>query len=316
MIVEGWVDTHAHFYPPEDDEQRLRRWELMKAAAWQSPEPPSWDPESTLAYMDRTGIAMQLLSNIPKTPAQLRSSNEYGAALVTAHPRRFGLLAALPTDDCEAALAEVKRGETELHADGYAVTCRYNDVYLSDPSLEPLWAELDRLRATVFVHPDAYAGAEMGRPPVILDVAFETARTVTDMLYRAVFRRHPNIRFVIAHCGGALPALSGRLQLVGLERWVPNPAQLTPSELREHLSRLYLDTAATAPTALGPAIAMVGSSHLVYGSDCGVPCTTDATMDANIRAILGYEHLSDEAKQNIGRAALGLYPRAAQRLEH
>jgi hypothetical protein len=158
----------------------------MKAAAWQSPEPPSWDPESTLAYMDRTGIAMQLLSNIPKTPAQLRSSNEYGAALVTEHPRRFGLLAALPTDDCEAALVEVERGETELHADGYAVTCRYNDVYLGDPSLEPLWAELDRLRATAFVHPDAYAGAEMGRPPVILDVAFETARTVTDMLYRAV----------------------------------------------------------------------------------------------------------------------------------
>jgi hypothetical protein len=59
------------------------------------------------------------------------------ATLVAEHPARFGLLAALPTDDCQAALSEVKRAELELRADGYAVTCRYNGVYLSDPGLEP-----------------------------------------------------------------------------------------------------------------------------------------------------------------------------------
>jgi 6-methylsalicylate decarboxylase len=59
---------------------------------------------------------------------------------------------------------------------------------------------------------------------------------------------------------------------------------------------------------------MVGSDHLLFGSDCGRECTTDATMDANIQSILAYGPLSDEEKQNIGRAALGLYPRAAERL--
>jgi 6-methylsalicylate decarboxylase len=314
VLVNGWIDTHAHFYPPEDDSQRIARWEQMKAAAWLTPEPPTWDPGSTLAYMDRTGIAMQLLSNIPKSAEAVRASNEYAASLVAEYPTRFGLLAALPTDDCDAALAEILRAEGELRADGYAVTCRYNGIYLGDARLGRLWAELDRLRATVFVHPDAYAGAEMGRPVVIIDVAFETARTVTDMLYKAVFRRYPNIRFVVAHCGGALPALSGRLQLLGLEQWVPNPAHITPSEMCQHLRRLYLDTAAVAPTALGPGIAMVGSDHLLFGSDCGVPCTTDATMDTNIQSILACDSLSEEEKQNIGVAALGLYPRAAERL--
>lgn len=257
---------------------------------------------------------LPLLSNIPKTVDALRQSNDYGASLAERYPARFGLLAALPTDNCSAALSEVERADTELHADGYAVTCRYNGVYLSDPALEPLWAELHRRRATVFVHPDAYAMGELGRPPVVIDVAFETARTVTDLLYRAVFRRYPGIRFVIAHCGGALPALSGRLQLLGLERWVPNPEHLTPAELRQHLARLYVDTAATAPTALGPAVAMVGAEHLVYGSDCGVPCTTDATMDANLEAILGYAQLSTAQRQAIGRNALALYPRIAEHL--
>ncbi|MGW4399067.1 amidohydrolase family protein [Amycolatopsis nivea] len=315
MLVDGWIDTHAHFYPPETPQQRSARWELMKQADWQTPAPPEWDPDSTLAYMDRTGIATQLLSNIPKNTAALRLSNDYGASLVERYPTRFGLLAALPTDDCDAALSEVERADTDLHADGYAVTCHYNGVYLSDPSLEPLWAELDRRRATVFVHPDAYAMGEMGRPPVIIDVAFETARTVTDMLYRAVFRRHPGITFVLAHCGGALPALSGRLRLLGLEQWVPNPQHLTADEMDRHLKRLYLDTAATAPTALGPAVAMVGADHLVYGSDCGVPCTTEATMDANLAAILGYEHLTVAEREAIGRNALVLYPRLAERLE-
>jgi predicted TIM-barrel fold metal-dependent hydrolase len=232
---------------------------------------------------------------------------------VRSHPSRFGLLAALPTDDPDAALAEIARSD-DIDADGFAVTCQYNGVYLSDPRLEPVWAELDRRRSVVFAHPDAYQPSVMGRPCVVVEVAFETARTFTDMLYRGVLRRYPNIRFVVAHCGGALPALSGRLQLLGLESWVPNPAMITPSELRTHLRRLFLDTAATMPTALGAALEMTTAAHIVYGSDCGVPCTTDATMDANIEALLGFRGLSADEIQSIGRNALSLLPAAADRI--
>ena len=314
MLVDRWVDVHAHFYPPETQDVREARLRAMHEGNWLTAEPPRWDPESTLAYMDRTGIAMQLLSNIPKTLDRLRSSNDYGASLVRAHPSRFGFLAALPTDDPAAALAEIDRAYGELHADGFAVTCRYNDVYLSDARLDPVWAELDRRRAVVFAHPDAYAPGSQGRPSPVIEVAFETARTVTDMLYAGTFRKFPNITFVLAHCGGAFPVLTGRLMIFGTESWVPNPNHLTQSEMREILRRLYLDTAATAPTALGPALAMTTPDHLVYGSDCGVPCTTDATMNANIAALLGYTGLSKEALVAIGRNALRLFPEAAKRL--
>ena len=166
----------------------------------------------------------------------------------------------------------------------------------------------------MFCHPDAYADGSMGRPIVVIEVAFETARTMVDMLYRGVFRRYPNIRFVVAHCGGALPALSGRLLTLGLEQWVPNPQELTPAELEQHLRRLYLDTAATMPSALAAALEMTSPEHIVYGSDCGVPCTTDATMDRNIEALLGYRGLDAAQIQAIGRNALSLFPRAAARL--
>jgi predicted TIM-barrel fold metal-dependent hydrolase len=312
-LVDQWVDVHAHFYPPETDEVRRGRLDMMQEACWSMVELPGWSAEQTLAYMDRTGVQMQLLSNIPKNLEALRASNSFGASLVRAHPSRFGLLSALPTDDPDAALGEIARSD-ELEADGFAVTCRYNDVYLSDARLEPVWAELDRRQAVVFAHPDAYQPGSMGRPCAVVEVAFETARTFTDMLYSGLFRRYPSIRFIVAHCGGALPALSGRLQLLGLENWVPNPAMITPTEMRIHLRRLFLDTAATMPTALGAALEMTTPEHIVYGSDCGVPCSTDATMDANIEALVRFGGLASDQIQAIGRNALTLYPKAAARI--
>ena len=62
------------------------------------------------------------------------------------------------------------------------------------------------------------------------------------MLYAGVFRRYSKIRFIVAHCGGALPVLSGRLKLLGTESWVPNPNKITQDEIREQLARLYLNT--------------------------------------------------------------------------
>jgi len=316
MLVNEWIDVHAHFYPPETAAQREARLVAMKEAGWAISKPPCWDLESTLSYMDRTGIAMQMLSNIPKNLDALRASNDYAASVVRMHPTRFGLLTALPTDSPEDALAEIDRASRELQTDGFAVTCHYNGVYLGDARLDPVWEELNRRCAVVFAHPNAYGPAVLGRPCALADVAFETARTVIDMLYAGTFRKFPDIQFVLAHCGGALPALSGRLLLLGHESWVPNPNRVTPTEFRTHLRRLYLDTAATCPTTLGPALAMTTHDHLVYGSDCGVPCTTDSTMRVNLEALLNYAGLTQDQIEDIGHNALRLFPTAAERIKN
>jgi predicted TIM-barrel fold metal-dependent hydrolase len=233
---------------------------------------------------------------------------------VALHPSRFGLLLALPTNDADACLAEIARSQA-LKADGYAVTCHYNGVYLSDPRLEPVWQELERRGATVFVHPDAYTEPSMGRPAALLEVAFETARTVVDMLYAGIFRRYPGIRFLLSHCGGALPASAGRLLLLGTERWVPNPLEITKSEMREQLARFYLDTAATgSANSLSPALAMTTADHLVYGSDCGVLCSSEGTMQENLATLKAFPGLLPEQIDGIGRRALKLFPSITKRL--
>jgi predicted TIM-barrel fold metal-dependent hydrolase len=314
VLVNGWVDVHAHFAPPRPEEARARLLASMREACWLIDEAPAWHVEDTLAYMDRTGIQMQMLSNIPKTLDALQASNDFGADVVRRHPDRFGLLAALPTDDPVAALAEIARADVDLSADGFAVTCDYNGVLLSDPLLDPVWAELDRRRAVVFAHPDAYKPGAQGRPAPVVEVAFETTRTFTDMLYARLFQRFPHVRFIVAHCGAALPALSGRLKLLGLAPWVPNPSGLTAEELDDALHRLHLDTAATCPTSLAAALAMTTPDRLVYGSDCGVPCTSASSMDANLEALLNFEGLTAGEKSAIGSAGLRLFPVAAARV--
>ena len=310
--VDSWIDVHAHFRPPASQAENEAVLHALHEACWCVDKAPEWDVHNVLAYMDRTGIQMQMLSYIPKTLDALRAANAYGASIVRQYPSRFGLLMALPSDNPDAALAEIARSE-DLEADGFAMTCRYNEVYLSDTRLDPVWAELDHRRAVVFAHPDGYAPGK-GRPAAVMEVAAETALTFTDMLYAAVFRRFPNIRFVVAHCGGALPAISGRLLLLGLENWVPNPEKLTQAEMKIHLRRLFLDTAGTMPTGLAPALEMTTPDHIVYGSDCGVPCSTDATMDMNLEALLAFRGLSPEEIEAIGHNALRLFPRAAERI--
>jgi len=296
----------------------------MRSECFMVPSPDGiiWDPQSTLNYMDRAGITMQMLSNIPTTLSALKASNDYAASLVAQYPDRFGFLAALPTDDPEACLAEISRcvdgeGINGVKADGFAVTAAYKGTaLLSSPSLDDVWADLDRRKAGVFCHPFAYAPANLGRPAPLIEVAFETARVAVDLLYSAHFRRYPNVKLCLAHCGGALPALSGRLLALGTEAWVPNPNGVTKKEMEEQLRTLYLDTAGNtaSKSTLQPGLGLVGHRHIVYGSDCGVPCTTEATAEENRQSLLSFDGLTKEEIEEIGQNALQLFPRVKERL--
>lgn len=313
MAPQGWLDVHGHFYLPQADDERKEQIKSMRGAAFMVPYSWNWTPEDTLKYMDQAGIQMQMLSYLPPDLAKLKKANDYAHELVKKHPSRFGQLAAIPTDDTEAALKEIKRAQTELNADGYAVSAVYKGVMLSDERTEPIWALLNDMKATVFMHPNAYAGPTDGRPAPLIEVAFETTRVVVDMLYKGIFRRFKDIKFVIAHSGGVLPMLSGRLMLLGTETWVPNPENITQEEIKEQLSRLYVDTAATAETGLQPASKMVGIEHVVYGDDCGVPCSTASTMEANRESVLKVAKSLGFDGNTIGGNAWKLFPLAAKR---
>jgi predicted TIM-barrel fold metal-dependent hydrolase len=73
-----------------------------------------WTPDAAFAYMDRQGIVARLMS-VPLAFAGSEVDRKFGArlfineghaALIAAHPGRFGAFATLPADGPDEALAE------------------------------------------------------------------------------------------------------------------------------------------------------------------------------------------------------------------
>ncbi|MEU6155369.1 amidohydrolase family protein [Actinosynnema sp. NPDC047251] len=211
MPHDGYIDIHAHFTTPATEDQSRRAWQKMLSQGIYLPEPFEWSLDRTLEYMNLSGTAMQFLSNIPASRAALQASNDYGATIVARHPTRFGLLAALPTNNPAAALDEAVRGRVALGASGFAVTANYSGTHLGIDDLFPLWEQLNDWGSVVLVHPDGRQAPTLDHPAPLYEVAFETARTVFDMMFRRVFFQFPNINTMdppeaIAPCSTAFRA--------------------------------------------------------------------------------------------------------------
>ncbi|CAM5540849.1 hypothetical protein SANTM175S_10851 [Streptomyces antimycoticus] len=169
MTFPARIDVHQHIVPPLWAETLAAHG--LDSGGWAI---PAWSPTSALAMMDQQGIAAGVLSVTSPgihlgSDAQARdlarAVNEYGADVVRDHPGRFGHFASVPLPDVDAALAETAHALDTLGADGVVLMSNAHGRYLGDPDFEPLWAELDRRGATVFVHPRPAADAATARHP-------------------------------------------------------------------------------------------------------------------------------------------------------
>lgn len=151
------IDVHTHYVPPFWGESLHEHG--GDPSGWTL---PSWDPDTHRRFMAENGIATSILSltapSVVGWPdderrAMARRVNEYSTALVTEQPEAFGYFATLPLPDVNGAVAEACFALDELHADGVVLLSSYDDVYLGDARLAPLWSALDERSAVVFVHP-------------------------------------------------------------------------------------------------------------------------------------------------------------------
>jgi Amidohydrolase len=150
-------------------------------------------------------------------------------------------------------------------------------LYLGDPAMEPILDALDQRHALVVLHPTSPPGWEAvaqgwGRP--MFEFPFDTTRAVSDLLLRGGIARHPRIRMVVPHGGGALAALGDRIGLfarIFVEGGDPDVAG--------QLRNLYYDLAgAPVPRQLPALLELTDPSHLPYGTDW--PWTPEAAVTA------------------------------------
>ncbi len=270
------IDTHHHPYPKA---YVTKTGEVLKHTTHAFYERlTKWHPDQAIAAMDKSGIAVSVLSI--STPSVwlggaqasrdfARECNEAAAEIQRDYKRRFGHFAALPLPDTEGCLREIEYALDELHADGFALTTNYVDKYPGDDAFAAVFDELNRRKAVVYFHPTAASFAFNvipNIPPPTIEFPFDTTRAITSLLFGGTFHRCPNIRWIFSHGGGALPMLASRL--AGLAKNRPELNARVPNGVMHELSKLYVDVVGvTTPGALRAVLDIVPMSHLLFGSD-------------------------------------------------
>ena len=272
MAQPGLIDVHHHFIP-----------DAYRAAVDRNGGPPDgvarvpdWSEDEAVRFLDATGIETAYLSI--SSPGVLlegsdatdlaRNVNDTAADLIARHPGRFGAFAALPLPDVDASLAEVGRALDDLRLNGIGLLTHHGDVYLGDTSLDPVFDELNRRRAAVFIHPTTPLCCEaafLDVPRPVVEFIFDTARAVMNLIFSGTVDRCPDISWIIPHGGGALPALSARLDAVHLMA----PGRSAANELAaSYLRRFYYDLAGPrSEDALRALLGIADPARLLYGSD-------------------------------------------------
>jgi len=240
--------------------------------------PPPWSRASKLSFLDDAGIDVAVTSI--STPgvhtgddtaarALSRRCNELAAELIRDRPDRFGGFACLPLPDVDGALAELAYAFDDLRLDGVVLFSNARGIYLGDPSFTPLFEELQRRRAVVFVHPNPSPdpGAHaLGLPDSLIDYPADTTRAIAQLHYSNVFARTPDVKYIFAHAGGTVPYLAGRFGIVDGMRVIPGAEGRATAA--ETFRRLYWDTALSwGDPVLHMLRDVVGIDRVVFGSD-------------------------------------------------
>ena len=309
------IDVHNHIIPSEYLKE-LAGIGITESLGRSFPE---WSAEKTLAVMDANGIRAAVTSlsspgvwfgdaSFARRAARL--CNEASARLVGDRPARFGAFASLPLPDTAASLEELAYALDTLRLDGVVVLSNVGGTYIGDGMHEELYAELNRRRVVVYVHPtDPAAGNPLGKeiPTYLMEVTFDTARAIFNLLYRGVLERYPDIRWIFSHAGGALPYLAWR---VSLGQFVlPDAGSAVPRGVPYYLKKLYYDTGLSAnPYVFRTLRELVEPSQILFGTD--YPFAPEILSAETVKGLRAYDGFSPDDLEKIEfRNAEELFPR-------
>jgi aminocarboxymuconate-semialdehyde decarboxylase len=216
--------------------------------------------------------------------------NEALAAAVAAHPGRLSAVGAVALQDPALAARQLAELVTVPGLCGVEIPTSVAGRYLGEDFFLPFWEAAAATGAVVFIHPSTkglgvpaldgyYLWNSVGNP-------LETAITAAHIAVAGVLERYPGLRVLLAHGGGALPVVRGRLRRAfSMREEARARSQAGPDE---SLRRFYYDTVTHDPGLLADLIRYAGAEQVLLGSD--------RPFD------MGTEHPADEVR------ALGLGP--------
>jgi aminocarboxymuconate-semialdehyde decarboxylase len=291
------IDSHFHWWPRSVFEQLCRRSGYPHAtkndkggftyrrrefvnprfnlgAEW-------FDLDHQLAHMDGLGHQVDVVCSIgpfsvhfSDLPAEEGRDaamlwNEEMAGAQRKYPGRLWASAAIPLVDTRIAIEVLDHAVNKLGLMGANLPGSVgSDPRIDAERLEPFYARVEELGVPLFLHPtdavfedmlDGYDGAlhlSLGR---VIEVSVAACR----LILSGTMERHPNLKIVMSHTGGALPYQSGRMDKNSKAAKLPQPVST-------YLKRMYTDTVSPHAPGMKFAIEYYGIDNVMYGTD--YPC--------------------------------------------
>lgn len=323
------VDFHNHYYPPE-------YVDALKSPSSRSAVKVTYDTEGNpcvhypgdynilvpghrdidyrLRVLDEHGVDTQVLTfttpgvHVETPPVAVEWAsvvNDAFARVARERRGRFTALATLPLNDPPASVRELERAMTGLGLPGAMVFSNINHVALADERFEPLWKKANDLGAVIYIHPTDPAGVEAMLDYWLMPLVgflFDTTLAASRLVFSGVVERHPRIRWVLTHMGGAIPYLAERLDrgwraFADCRRHIDRP----PSE---YLKTFYYDTVNFNTAAVRLALDFAGEDRILAGSDYPHQIGSIPLMLETIAKLDTSEHVKEKIFGGNARALL------------
>ena len=288
------IDIHAHIILPEvlrevdptdawrprvfRDEQGRQKVEHGGKVAGSAPR-EFVDIERILAEQQAAAVDLVVLSpwtsllnydlSAEECRRTCRLQNDALARRVRDHPRHVAGMGIVPLPDPHLAAQEAEYIVRDLGLPAIEVGTNVNGTYLGDEKLLPFWERVAALDIFVFVHPVSGIGGPMMRQYELWNLfgnPSETGLTTASLIFGGVLERFPSLKICMAHGGGVLPYIIGRLDRGYQVRPAAKESKITrpPST---YLRQLYFDTITHSAEALRYLVQVVGADHVLLGSD-------------------------------------------------
>lgn len=199
------------------------------------------------------------------------------------HPGRLFAFGTLPlSGPVDATIAEIQRLKTLKNMRGVIMGTSGLGQGVDDVALEPVWAALQETETLLFLHPhyglpnDVYGSraGEYGHVlPLALGFPMETTIAVTRMLLAGVFERYSSLQVLLAHSGGTLPFLAGRIEsCIQHDGRLKKEGRLGAGSGRRSVwdvlkKNIFLDAVVYGEPGLKAAVATSGVDRMMFGTD-------------------------------------------------
>jgi aminocarboxymuconate-semialdehyde decarboxylase len=307
------IDTHAHIIVPEILREAKPSEEWRPRVVWEngkqfveyglkrigSATREFVNPERVLDELTKSGVDAVLLCpwvslvRYEATPEEsldaCQIQNDALCALVKKYPKQLAVLGMLPLQDVALAIKELER-LMKSGLKGVEIGTHINGVYPGDARFRPFWEACESLDAFVFIHPvegggraelrDFYMWNVIGNP-------METTVAAGHLILSGVMDAYPRLKILLAHGGGALPYLHGRLSRGFTKR--PEINKVISRSPTEYLKQFYFDTITHDSLILKSLVHLVGADHVLLGSDYPFDMGNENPVELVYAAQLGPE---------------------------